>query len=184
MALTFLPTSIPLKNKECTPISSSTTYNAPFSSDELLPACRAATRSTHYRMLRHLPPTTSFFLLIIFNKMWTTGNFPPHQLQALTLPLHKPKKSSALSQDYRPIDLTSCYCKLLERMVNLRLMWNLESHSFYLLLNFDFVVFEAQATQLHILKITSHLPLQASVLAALFDPKKNKHITWWYHILQ
>ena len=38
----------------------------------------------------------------------------------------KPGKDSSDPNNYRPIALTSCLCKTMERMVNNRLMWVLE----------------------------------------------------------
>ena len=38
----------------------------------------------------------------------------------------KPQKDSAVLSNYRPIALTSCLCKLMEKMVNVRLAWVLE----------------------------------------------------------
>ena len=38
----------------------------------------------------------------------------------------KPQKDSAVLSNYRPIALTSCLCKLMEKMVNVRLVWVLE----------------------------------------------------------
>lgn len=79
----------------------------------------------HYHMPWHLPFSSLSFLLAIFNNIWTDGNLPPHWLESLPT-FCKPNKSGILPQDYRPIALTSCLCKLLERMVNLSLMWYLD----------------------------------------------------------
>ena len=43
------------------------------------------------------------------------------------VPIAKADKDPKNPTNYRPIALTSCLCKTMERMVNARLMWCLES---------------------------------------------------------
>ena len=45
---------------------------------------------------------------------------------AIILAFVKPGKDKFLAASYRPIALTSCLCKLMEKMVNARLVWYLE----------------------------------------------------------
>ena len=182
--------------KERTPItftlSSDESYNAPFSSSELnaaLQSCRNTHEGPdgiHYRMLRHLPSSSLSFLLTIFNHIWTSGNFPSHWRDALILPFLKPNKSGTLPQDYRPIALTSCLCKLLERMVNFRLMWYLESHNLLSPSQFGFRRARSTADPLAHFEtyITSAFARHESVLAIFFDLEKAYDTTWRYHILQ
>ena len=42
--------------------------------------------------------------------------------------LPKPNKDHTEATNYRPIALTSCLCKTMERMINDRLVWFLESN--------------------------------------------------------
>ena len=44
------------------------------------------------------------------------------------IPIPKPGKDPMNPTNYRPIALTSCICKTMERMINRRLVWYLESH--------------------------------------------------------
>ena len=46
------------------------------------------------------------------------------------IPIPKPGKDNTDPSNYRPIALTSCLCKTLERMINTRLIWFLESNGF------------------------------------------------------
>ena len=43
------------------------------------------------------------------------------------IPIPKPGKDHSGPGNFRPIALTSCLCKTMERMINARLMWSLES---------------------------------------------------------
>ena len=80
----------------------------------------------HYEILRHLPLDTLKVLLNIIYEVWTDGNFPQSWREALIIPIPKPGKDHYDPINYRPIALTSCICKSVERMVNERLIWYLE----------------------------------------------------------
>jgi len=137
-------------------------------------------------MLRHLSPTSLSFLLSIFNNIWTTGNFPPHWREAIVLPFLKPNKTGTLPQDYRPIALTSCLCKLMEWMINFRLMWYLEYHQIISPNQFGFRRGKSTANPLAYAEtlITSAFARRESVLAVFLDLEKAYDTTWWHHILQ
>ena len=83
----------------------------------------------HYQFLKHLPFTSISILLDIFNDVWQSGDFPSSWKEALVIPIPKPGKDSSDPNNYRPIALTSCLCKTLERMVNTRLVWFLERNN-------------------------------------------------------
>ena len=68
-----------------------------------------------------------FFFLDIFNSIWTTGVFPPSWRKAVISPIPKPGKDHSDPNNYRPIALTSCLCKTMERMVFDLFVWRLES---------------------------------------------------------
>ena len=69
------------------------------------------------------------FLLKIFNKIWTEGNSPDIWKQTTIVQIPKLKKDSRDLQNYRPISLTSCLYKTMERIINNRLIWHLESNN-------------------------------------------------------
>ena len=66
-------------------------------------------------------------LLDIYNEIWSENVFPAQWHEAIVIPFSKPNKNPKEAKSYRPIALTSCVCKLMERMVNDRLMWILET---------------------------------------------------------
>ena len=110
-------------------------YNTPFNLDELKDAISKSHDTAtgpdevHYQMLKHLPPSSLQALLEIFNDMWETGKFPESWELATVIPVPKPGKDHTEPNNYRPIALTSCLCKTLERMINVRLVWYLESNN-------------------------------------------------------
>ena len=111
-----------------------TAINARFSFQELnqaLQSCKHTSEGLdgiHYKMLKHLSIQTTLFLLIYY-KIWSDGYFLPSWRVAIIIPFLKSGKNGHLPQDCHPIALTSCLCKLLERMINNWLMWHLESQS-------------------------------------------------------
>lgn len=56
-------------------------------------------------------------LLAAYNRIWATGQLPPDWLLAILRPLPKPGRGFGAVTAYRPVALTSCGCKLLERVV-------------------------------------------------------------------
>ena len=73
-------------------------------------------------MLKHLPPRSLEAVLDILNDIRKTGMFPKTWELATIIPVPKPGKGHAEPTNYRPIALTSCLCKILERMINTRLV--------------------------------------------------------------
>lgn len=80
-------------------------------------------------MISHLGSQAQKKLLQIFNSSWTNGKIPNEWRKAILIPIHKTGKPKNKAESYRPISLTSCLCKLMERMVNARLMWYLETEN-------------------------------------------------------
>ncbi|GBO31551.1 putative RNA-directed DNA polymerase from transposon X-element [Araneus ventricosus] len=79
-----------------------------------------------YNMLRHLNTTSLSHLIILFNRIWTEQKDPSQWHEATVIPILKPGKVPSNPLNYRPIALTSCLCKTFERMVNARLIYELE----------------------------------------------------------
>ena len=83
----------------------------------------------HYQLLKHLPVSSLLILLEIFNDIWKTGNIPKSWKEATVIPISKPDKDHTDPTNYRPMALTSCICKTMERMIKYRLTWFLEANN-------------------------------------------------------
>ena len=81
----------------------------------------------HYQLLTHLPNLALSVLLKVYNHIWESVCFPPLWHEAVVIPIPKPGKNHSDPGNSRPIALTSCLCKMMERMINVRLTWSLES---------------------------------------------------------
>ena len=106
-------------------------YNRPFSIDALRRAhdTTAGPDEIHYQLLKHLPSSSLLLLLNILNKIWLSGDFPSDWRKAIVIPIPKPGKDPTNLTNYRPIALTSCICKTMERMIHRRLVLYLESYN-------------------------------------------------------
>ena len=80
-----------------------------------------------YIMVRNMSVEGLGRLLLLFNKVWREGRLPGSWKEGLVIPVRKPGKDGSCPGSYRPIALTSCVCKLMERMVNERLVYHVES---------------------------------------------------------
>ena len=79
-------------------------------------------------MLTHLGSAAQCKLLEIFNSSWEKGKLPQVWREATMTPILKTGKDPKKANSYRPISLTSCMVKTLERIVNERLRWYLETN--------------------------------------------------------
>ena len=76
----------------------------------------------YYQFLTHLPQDCLKILLQLLNTIWLSGKIPSSWKEAIVVPIPKPNKDLSDPTNYRPIALTSCLCKTMERMVNERLV--------------------------------------------------------------
>ena len=80
----------------------------------------------HYQMLKHLHDDALLTLLNILNNIWASGKFPTSRCTSTVIPVPKRGKDTSGPSKYRPIARTSCICKVMERIINSRLVWYLE----------------------------------------------------------
>lgn len=80
-----------------------------------------------FQALRNLSISHRKALLKFINHIWRTAEIPTSWLTSVVIPIRKPGKSVDRIDSYRPISLTSCVGKLMERLVLARLTWLFES---------------------------------------------------------
>lgn len=131
-------------------------------------------------MIKNLGATAKTKLLQIFNNSWSSGRVPQAWREAIMIPILKPGKDSTTTSSYRPISLTSCMCKTMERIINLRLQWYLESENLLVPQQAGFrqcYSTEDQATYLS-QEIEDAFQEKKLVLAAWIDLKKAFDKVW------
>lgn len=131
-------------------------------------------------MLQHLGNTTLKKLLEIFNLSWKQGQVPQCWREATMIPILKRGKNKSKAQSYRPISLTSCVCKTLERIINQRLQLYLETESVIVPEQAGFRQYrstEDQTTHLSQV-IEDAFQAQKAVLAVFIDLQKAFDKVW------
>ena len=140
----------------------------------------------HYQMLKHLPNNALSTILHIFNDIWATGVFPESWRLATIIPIPKPGKDHEEPSNYRPIALTSCLCKTLERMINKRLVWYLESNDLISPIQSGFR--SGRSTNDHLIRLETFIRdafvNREHVVSVFFDLEKAYDTTWRYGILK
>ena len=167
-------------------------YNNPFNLDELKDAISKSHDTAtgpdeiHYQMLKHLPLKSLQTLLDILNNMWETGKFPESWELATIIPIPKPGKDHTEPTNYRPIALTSCLCKTLERMINARLVWYLEINNLISPVQSGFR--SERSTNDNLVRLETFIRdafvKKEHVVAVFFDLEKAYDTTWKYGILR
>ena len=110
----------------------------------------------------------------------------PHSwTSSVVIPIAKPGKDPTKPSSYRPIALTSVACKIFERMVNLRLVYHLESRSLISSCQFGFR--KNTSTLAPLLKLATYIQdsfiQRKHVIGVFFDLEKAYDTTWRKGIL-
>ena len=117
--------------------------------------------------------------------MWETGRFPEGWELTTIIQIPKPGKDHTEPTNYRPIALTSCLCKTLERMISARLVWYLETNNLIPPVQSGFRSERSTNDNLVRLKtfIRDAFIKKENVVAMFFELEKAYDTTWKYGIL-
>lgn len=139
-----------------------------------------------YSMIKHLHESSLNLLLYIMNKIWREGVFPTKWKKAIILSFLKPGKNPHQVSSYRPIALTSCVCKLMEKIINIRLVRTLESTNIISDLQFGFRRQRSTIDSLIRLHtdILETFERKEHLVALFFDIQKAYDTVWRYGILE
>ena len=166
-------------------------YNSDFTLKELKKALKKCHDTAvgcddiHYQFLKHLPFRSLDSLLRIFNQVWHTGILPDSWKEAIVIPIPKPGKDSTNPANYRPIALTSCICKTMERMVNDRLVWFLEKNKLIASVQSGFR--KQRGTLDHLIRFETFIReafiKKEHAVSVFFDLESAYDTTWKYGIM-
>lgn len=167
-------------------------YNVPFALVELRSALSSAGDTSpgpdriHYLMLKNLPEDAQSYLLSFYNRLWATKYFPEEWQISTVIPIPKPGKDHSSPENYRPIALTSCLCKLFEKMINRRLIEFLENKK--LLAHVQCGFRKNRATIDHLVRLDTFIRKAFAsdqvTVGVFFDLAKAYDTTWRYGILR
>lgn len=182
--------------EEATPLNftynSDDPINAPINMTELIAVLKRSKNSAPgpddipSLFIKNLTAGSLDYLLMIYNKVWTEHLFPSQWLNSTILPIYKQSKPKLNPASYRPISLTCTLCKLLEKVINNRLLWHLEYQQ---LLSPNQMGFRPRRSTTDSLvlfhtEITHAFARQQHLLAVFFDIEKAFDRTWRYGILK
>lgn len=167
-------------------------YNMPITISELEKAINGTKNTApgpdqiFYQMLRHLPDHAKTYLLAIFNRIFTESIYPEKWRQANVIAFPKPGKDHSNPTNYRPIALTSCISKTIERILNNRL--------------YDFLIMHKKIAQIqcgcrkcrstidHLVRLESMIRSgfanHEHVVSIFFDLQKAYDTTWKWGIMR
>ena len=140
----------------------------------------------HNNLLKQLPEDTLNILKEILNRIWISADLPQQWRAATVIPIPKPNKDHTDPLSYRPIALTSCLCKVLEGMINTRLIWYLEK---YRILDRSQCGFRKHPSMTyHLVSLERYLrdafAQRQQTVGLFFDLEKAYETTWQYGIIQ
>ena len=166
-------------------------YNNEFTLAEMREALRKCKDTSpgpdeiHYAMIRNLHPTAMEYALRLFNQVWNEGKMPDMWRTATVIPIKKNGKDGLEPTHYRPISLTSCLCKLMERMSCNRLQWFLEKEN--TINPFQFGFRKRQSTVEPLLRLEHDIgqafTRKRMIMAVSFDLEKAYDTTWKWGLL-
>lgn len=78
-------------------------------------------------MLENLTDKGKEVLMCLYNKVWTEGIIPRGWKESIIIPIKKPGKDPQIPSSYRPLALTSQMGKTMERIINDRLVYTVET---------------------------------------------------------
>lgn len=137
-------------------------------------------------MIKNLPPETRNVLLTIYNNIWENQKYPEKWKEVITIPILKPNKNKTDPDSYRLISLSNSMSKILQKMVNKRLMWYIEKNN---ILNKNQSGFRnGRSTTDQIIQLDTEIQYafqkKQHLIAVFFDIQKAYDMTWKHYILE
>ena len=108
-----------------------------------------------YTVYKELPIEGKETVLKLLNDYWEKGEIPQYFKHAVIVPVQKPDKNPTEPKNYRPISLTSHLGKLLETIINNRLMNYIETNGIFKNTQSGFR--QKRQTMDHVVRMTSDI---------------------------
>ena len=139
-----------------------------------------------YSMVKNLHDTALSELHKMMAELWKRGEFIPKWRKSIVLSFLKPGKDPTEKSSYRPVSLTSTVCKIMEKIVNTRLIRTLNSKQFVNSNQFGYRTGRSTVDNLVKLQtdILEAFDRKEQLVAIFFDLEKAFDTTWRYGILR
>ena len=116
----------------------------------------------------------------LLNDLWQSQDFPDGWREATVIPIPKPGKDRTDPNNYRPIALTSCLCKIMERMINHRLTWFLQDNK--IITKYQCGFQKGKSTTDHLVRLETYIRQgfvkNQHTVGVFFDLEKAYDTTW------
>jgi hypothetical protein len=180
------------QNGSAKPLITDGVFDLPISDCELREAIKQlknrkspAEDQVHAEVLKHAWKEARTSITMWFQKIWETGLVPSIWKKAIVLPILKTGKDPKSTTSYRPISLTSTMGKCMERIINSRLNWLLETNN--ILANEQAGFRIHRSTMEHIAKFSQYikdaLEVKRILTAVLIDFKSAYDSVWKENLL-
>lgn len=158
-------------------------YNAALSStSETSPGFDKIT----YSMIKNLHPSMTKLIVDAFNRIFNERQFPFEWTLSIIIAILKPEKDPMKSESFRPISLTICLCKLMEKIINRRLVWFLERNNHIIPQQSGFRA--NRSTTDNLIQIETNIRKtfceRQHMIAVFFDLKKAYDTAWRFGIMR
>ena len=138
-----------------------------------------------FEMIKNASTQAKTYLLKLYNHLLKHSLFPDAWRHSIVVPILKSGKDPTSPGSYRPISLTSCLCKLMEKIMNFRLLWYLKDKK--AITKYQFAFQKGRSTLDSITLLEEHIKrnfVQRKITGAiLFDIEKAYDRTWKHQVL-
>ena len=139
-----------------------------------------------YSMIKQAHATCLNLILKLYNKILVEREFPDNWKITIVIPIYKGNGTDFLkNENYRPISLTNCLCKILEKIINIRLVWFLERNNNIIAFRSDFR--QRRSTTDHLVLLANTIRQQMTqkrhTIAVFFNIQKAFDSAWSHYII-
>ena len=138
-----------------------------------------------YSMLKHVSPSLTKSIISLYNKIYKQSYYPERWRTAIIVPIPKPGKDPKIPTNYRPISLTCCLSKLLEKIINVRTMTYLERNHNIMKHQSGFRANRSTTDNLIQFEnfVLTSMSRRNHALAVFFDISKAYDMAWRYKVI-
>ncbi|CAH1720846.1 unnamed protein product [Aphis gossypii] len=194
---TFLNNNIHMRNQHYTScinpnLDEQIKLNSPIQLAEMVRATSKCTSlapgpdGIPYCFIHNLPISALDSIIMVFNKIWSSGAIPKKWKHSIVIPIPKPNKNKFETKSYRPISLLNTMVKVLEKIIDSRLRWFLEKNNLLDPRQNGFRRHRSTSNTLHDIQAEIHSTLETKQVMGLIalDISKAYDTAWRPRILK